>query len=118
MDPAKDHPSSLVFVQALFAVVGPGSLGEYFEQALECVEQAFWSTGSRGSESSSNLGMSEIFSLFSLLNIDVWGESCRIFLGNVVLLIPIFGVGGYVCGVLIFGTVTGVTVGKFLDLIC
>ena len=35
-------------------------------------------------------------------------------LGSVVLLIPIFGVGGYVCGVLIFGTVIGVTVGKFL----
>ena len=40
LDPAKDHSSNLVFVQALFAVVELGSLGEYFEQALECVEQA------------------------------------------------------------------------------
>ena len=39
LDPTKDHPSNLVSVQALFVVVGPGSLGEYFEQALECVEQ-------------------------------------------------------------------------------
>ena len=37
---SQGSPFNLVFVQALFVVVGPGSLGEYFELALECVAQA------------------------------------------------------------------------------
>ena len=93
MDPAKDHPSNLVSVQALFAVVEPGSLGEYFEQALECVKQASDPLDPEDQNPAQTLECLR-YSLSSLYSTLVFGVSHAGFSWEVLCFsYPFFGVG-------------------------